>query len=393
MCAETIDGVRRYFEWISGVWVGVPVARWVAVRDGGVLEALSDDEARESLAYSAQRRASCASGTMGCRASTACCRCSSPAPSRTPPTPLRSTSSATRTSTTPRASRRASTPRSSRSSTLRPGCTTSWRTPATTAADLLQAGIDPEIVEVVALLTKDAALPRDEYYERIRGNAKALAVKAADLDDNTASWRTGRLDAETRERLARKYAHARVALGLEREASAPRGPVLYIDMDNTLVDFRSAFPLVDPRMLEAYRNDADDIPGIFAQMKPMKGAIEAVKTLAERYDVYVLSTAPWRNPSAWSDKLSWIQRHFGSDEGTVLYKRLILSHHKDLNRGAILIDDRPGHERRGRLRRHRRALRVCRVPRLGECRRGAHGVGPRDPRRALRGEGDRVGIS
>ena len=75
-------------------------------------------------------------------------------------------------------------------------------------------------------------------------------------------------------------------------------------------------------------------------MQPMKGAVEAVYALAEHYDIYVLSTAPWRNPSAWSDKLQWIQKYFGKEEDSPLYKRLILSHHKDLNRGDYLVDDR-----------------------------------------------------
>ena len=117
-------------------------------------------------------------------------------------------------------------------------------------------------------------------------------------------------------------------------------PVLYIDMDNTLVDFVSAFPRVGVAAMEEYQ-DKDDIPGIFALMEPMPGAIEAVYTLSKRYDIYVLSTAPWANPTAWSDKLNWIKRHFGTREDSVLYKRLILSHHKNLNRGAYLVDDRP----------------------------------------------------
>jgi len=75
-------------------------------------------------------------------------------------------------------------------------------------------------------------------------------------------------------------------------------------------------------------------------MQPMKGAVEAVNALAEHYDIYVLSTAPWCNPSAWSDKLQWIQKYFGKEEDSPLYKRLILSHHKDLNRGDYLVDDR-----------------------------------------------------
>jgi 5'(3')-deoxyribonucleotidase len=117
-------------------------------------------------------------------------------------------------------------------------------------------------------------------------------------------------------------------------------PVLYIDMDNTLVDFVTAFGRVGDVALEEYKGNEDDIPGIFALMEPMPGAIEAVHALAEHYDVYVLSTAPWANPSAWSDKVGWIQRHFGSHEDSVLYKRLILSHHKNLNRGDFLVDDR-----------------------------------------------------
>ena len=71
-------------------------------------------------------------------------------------------------------------------------------------------------------------------------------------------------------------------------------------------------------------------------MAPLKGAIEAYRYLADHFDVYILSTAPWKNPSAWSDKLLWVQKYLGD----VAYKRLILTHHKDLNRGDYLIDDR-----------------------------------------------------
>ena len=52
------------------------------------------------------------------------------------------------------------------------------------------------------------------------------------------------------------------------------------------------------------------------------------------------------NPSAWSDKVKWVQHYFDSarKEG-VFYKRLILCHHKDMliRPGAYLIDDRPNH--------------------------------------------------
>ena len=79
---------------------------------------------------------------------------------------------------------------------------------------------------------------------------------------------------------------------------------------------------------------------MFALMDPMQGAIEAHAELASLFDTYLLSTAPWKNPTAWSDKLLWVQQHIGLKEGTLAYKRLILSHHKHLNRGDILVDDR-----------------------------------------------------
>ena len=68
----------------------------------------------------------------------------------------------------------------------------------------------------------------------------------------------------------------------------------------------------------------------------MAGAVGAFGKLSKTFDTYVLSTAPWDNPSAWSDKLVWVKNHLGESA----YKRLILTHHKNLNRGDFLIDDR-----------------------------------------------------
>ena len=112
--------------------------------------------------------------------------------------------------------------------------------------------------------------------------------------------------------------------------------VIYVDMDNVLVDFRSAIPRVPAHVVLEYEGRLDEVPGIFALMDPVPGAIESYKKLADRFDAYVLSTSPWENPSAWSDKLLWVKKHLGS----VAYKRLILTHHKDLSVGHFLIDDR-----------------------------------------------------
>ena len=112
--------------------------------------------------------------------------------------------------------------------------------------------------------------------------------------------------------------------------------IVYIDMDNVLVDFPSAIPQLAKGVIAEYEDRLDEVPGIFSLMKPMPGAIEIFPKLTARFDTYILSTSPWENPSAWSDKLLWVKKHLGS----YAYKRLILSHHKNLNRGHYLIDDR-----------------------------------------------------
>ena len=112
--------------------------------------------------------------------------------------------------------------------------------------------------------------------------------------------------------------------------------IVYVDMDDVLVDFQSAFPKLPKAILSEYENDKDDIPGIFALMEPMPGAIESFIELTKYFETYVLSTAPWNNPSAWSDKLLWTKKYLGEHA----LKRLILTHHKNLNSGDYLIDDR-----------------------------------------------------
>lgn len=113
-------------------------------------------------------------------------------------------------------------------------------------------------------------------------------------------------------------------------------PIVYIDMDNVLVDFASGIDQLSEETKAQYSNNLDEVPGIFALMKPMPGALNAYQRISQVYDTYILSTAPWENPSAWNDKLLWVKHHLGSSA----YKRLILSHHKNLNKGHFLIDDR-----------------------------------------------------
>ena len=246
--------------------------------------------------------------------------------------------------------------------------------PKVAQADLLGWGISARAAEIAELLTRKDEVTDDIYYARIKADPLARMVKIADITDNCNDQRIEWVVAaggkrnpkryksalkffalDKRERLAFKARTTKPAnyLTLKEGAMNKGKTIVYLDMDDVIVDFKSGInavkwmhPFRDP---ESHKANWDEVPGIFGKMKPYAGAIEAVKRLAqsEHLDVYVLSTAPWQNPSAWADKLRWIRKHFDEknpiDKKTAdnpLYKKLILSHNKHLNAGEILIDDR-----------------------------------------------------
>lgn len=112
---------------------------------------------------------------------------------------------------------------------------------------------------------------------------------------------------------------------------------LFVDMDGVLADYESGLAQVDEATLKEYEGHSEQIPGLYSLLPPIEGAVKAMKKLSKHYDVYVLTTAPWRNPSAWTDKRVWITQYFRG----LFYKKLIITHRKDFVVGDYLIDDRP----------------------------------------------------
>ena len=101
---------------------------------------------------------------------------------------------------------------------------------------------------------------------------------------------------------------------------------LYIDMDGVLVDLQSNLDK------QGWHQN------VFKDPPPIDGAVEAFNKLcqSDKYDVYILSTAPWNIPNSWTQKRLWVSKYLGAKA----HKRLILCNHKNLLRGDILIDDR-----------------------------------------------------
>jgi 5'(3')-deoxyribonucleotidase len=96
----------------------------------------------------------------------------------------------------------------------------------------------------------------------------------------------------------------------------------------------------------SYKLSLDNNPGIkypqsqygfFADLPPIEGAIETVKSLIldERYDPYILTAPSELNPSSYTEKRVWIERYFGIG----FVSKLIICSNKGLLKGDILIDD------------------------------------------------------
>ena len=111
--------------------------------------------------------------------------------------------------------------------------------------------------------------------------------------------------------------------------------IVYIDMDDTLCDFMSA-----------YRKSLSDRPdirwphsrdGFFTALKPLPGATDAITSFIEskEYEPYILTSPSVRNPNSYIEKRLWIESHFGLE----FCKKLIISPNKALSIGHYLIDD------------------------------------------------------
>jgi 5'-nucleotidase len=79
-------------------------------------------------------------------------------------------------------------------------------------------------------------------------------------------------------------------------------------------------------------------PGFFLNLKPIQGAIEAVKTMHELGHEIFICTAPLSvYEHCVIEKYQWVEKYFGRK----LTSKIILTKDKTLVRGDILIDDKP----------------------------------------------------
>lgn len=116
--------------------------------------------------------------------------------------------------------------------------------------------------------------------------------------------------------------------------------ILYIDMDGVIVNLHKEIKkwLKEHENIQhRFEEYPDHIHGIFRNPEPVEGAVDAINKLYEsdKFDMFILTAAPWGNPDAATDKRYWIERYFGN----MFHKKMIVTHRKDLLIGDYLIDD------------------------------------------------------
>lgn len=109
---------------------------------------------------------------------------------------------------------------------------------------------------------------------------------------------------------------------------------VFVDMDGVIVDFDEY-----KTALGISGDEIKRMPGAYLAMKPIPGAIEAVRSLIGMgYEVWAATKPPTGVAFAYADKAQWIFNYLPE-----LKRKLILTHDKGLlgDAGDILIDDRP----------------------------------------------------
>ena len=110
--------------------------------------------------------------------------------------------------------------------------------------------------------------------------------------------------------------------------------IVFVDMDGVLCDFGAFLEKMTSKGMNKFQ--VFKMLGVFEDLNPILGAVDAFHLLDQYFDVYILSTPLWSNPDSWKGKRIWVEKYLGK----AAKKKLILSHNKGLMRGDYLIDDR-----------------------------------------------------
>lgn len=113
--------------------------------------------------------------------------------------------------------------------------------------------------------------------------------------------------------------------------------IIYVDMDHVLCDYKDGFSR--QKALFPDLEFPQSQPGMYIGMNPLPGAIEAYQWLNDHPNthVYILTAPSVHNSHSYSEKRDWVEKHLGLS----VVQNLIITPHKNLNKGHYLVDDMP----------------------------------------------------
>lgn len=143
--------------------------------------------------------------------------------------------------------------------------------------------------------------------------------------------------------------------------------IILVDMDGVIADFESEFFArwrkrhpdnmrftpetrkyfwLKDEIPESLHPDVFEIletKGFYRNMKPIAGAVEALREMdAAGHTVYLCTTPLARYANCVLEKFEWVDEHLGKDvRGGDWTDRIIFARDKTMIRGDILIDDKP----------------------------------------------------
>jgi hypothetical protein len=109
--------------------------------------------------------------------------------------------------------------------------------------------------------------------------------------------------------------------------------IVWFDLDDTMCDFKGS---ARARILKQPKTEFPQSEyGFYADLPPIKGAIEAYRKIEMHYDVGILTRPSIRNISCYSEKAYWVQKHLGFEA----LNNLVFSCDKSRIKGDFLVDD------------------------------------------------------
>lgn len=145
-----------------------------------------------------------------------------------------------------------------------------------TLEELKAQGFSDEVLAALKCLTQIEDEDYQTFIQRVATNPLAVKVKIQDLKDNMD---LSRLDGKPHWKME---TYKKALDYLERCSNKK---VLYVDMDNVLVNFQSGIDALSEKLKKQYAGCYDRVPNIFSKMQPNEGAIDAINCLKNKYDI------------------------------------------------------------------------------------------------------------